>query len=216
MRSKPFSLDKMAYEAIRRGKRKQMLLWSLPVMIVIFLFSLWFILPSVLTGRSISAYKGSNYSAARNWLTPLTWSSPERFVIAFNSGTADIAKKNYIRAESELSQALALAPADKRCMAARNLVFAFESHASTTEHDEKMASKLTTQAKSIRSSNQSCFKGGASGGGSGQSSSSATSQSPSEAQQQQLEQKEQEGRDRQEQFARDEEYSPDDPSIKPW
>jgi type IV secretory pathway TrbL component len=101
-------------------------------------------------------------------------------------------------------------------MVAQNLVFTLKAHAGATRI-KKDATSLTKQAEAVVTANQKCFKGGSSGGGGGSSGNAAsTSQSPSETQQQQLEQKEQAGRERQAQFAREEQYNPNDPSIKPW
>lgn len=219
--SKPvFDPSLMDYAALRKQKRKKLLIWSAPAVALAILIMLWFVLPTVLTGRAIPQYKHGNYGSARRWITPLTWTSPEPFVAAYNSGTADAAQEKFERAEKELTRALAIAPKNKRCMTARNLVYAFNTHAAklrTIPSKETTATALAKQSANVVSTNKQCFLGAASSGGGGSSSSSASdSQSPSESQQQQLQQKEQEGKDRQAQFARDEVYNPDDPSIKPW
>ncbi len=214
-----FDTSKMDYAALRRQKRIKLLSWSAPVVVAVLLLASWFILPSLLTGRAIPQYKHGQYATARGWITPLTWTSPQPFVAAYNSGTADAAQKKYDRSEKELTRALALAPKDKRCMVAHNLVFALKAHADslTNSPSKSGVEALTKQSDNVISSNKRCFKGAASSGGGGSSSSSTSdSQSPSDSQQQQLQQKEQEGKDRQAQFARDEQYNPDDPSIKPW
>lgn len=213
----PFDLNKLDYEAIRRRNRRKLLLWSLAPVIIVFLVALWFILPMTLTHQAIGEYKHGNHSAARNWLTPLTWTSPDPFVIAFNSGTVDTKLGKYVVAESELSRALAIASKPRKCMAAQNLVASLQAHAKTLQAKPKEADAYNAKASKIIQENPACFKGSAAqGGGSSSSSSSSQSQSPTESQQQQLQQKEQEGRERQAQYARDETFNPDDPSIKRW
>lgn len=213
----PFDLNKMDYETIRQHNRRKLLLWSIAPVVIFFLAALWFILPTILTHQAIGEYKHSNYSAARNWLTPLTWASPDPFVVAFNSGTVDTRLGKYERAETELSRALAIASKPRKCMAAQNLVASLQAHAKTVSSKPKEAGAYNTKADKIIQENPICFKGSAAqGGGSSSSSSSSQSQSPTESQQQQLQQKEQEGRERQAQYARDETFNPDDPSIKRW
>lgn len=216
--SQPFDLTKLDYETRRKQKRKKLLLWSLPAVIIVFLLAFWFILPRILTHFAISAYKAENYGVARNWLTPLTWTSPEQFVIAFNSGTVDTQLGEYDRAEDELSRAVAIAPNEqKKCMAAQNLVTSLKAHAKSLKSKPKEARVYTTKADTVIKENPKCFKGSAaSGGGSSQGSSSSQNESPTKSQQQQLEQKEEKGRDRKARFARDEKFDPNDPSIKPW
>lgn len=217
MLRQPFDLSKLNFEAIRRQNRKKLLIRSIVPVVLVFIIAMWFILPRVLTHFAINEYKKGNFSKSRSWLTPLTWTSPEQFVIAFNSGTVDTKLKQYDRAEKELARAVAIAPEDKICMAAQNLVFSIKEHGSTFEKDSKEEAEYKTKANTVVEKHPDCFKGSAaSGGGSSSSSSAAQSQAPTEAQQQQLQQKEQEGRERQAQFAREEEYDPNNPNLKPW
>lgn len=219
MSSQPFDMRMMDYEAVRKQKRRKLLLRSLPAVIVVFIVALWFLLPRLLTHQAIIAYKGEQYGVSRGWLTPLTWTSPEPFVIAFNSGTVDGQLRKYERSEQELTRAVALAPTEqKRCMAAQNLVTVLKDHAKSLQAKPKEAASYTTKADTVMKNNKECFKGSAAGGGGGGGSKNDTSKSeaPSKSQQQQLEQKEQEGRERKAKYARDEEYNPDDPSTKPW
>lgn len=217
MSNQPFDLSKLDYETTRHQKRRKLLVWSVAPVIVVFIVSLWFLLPTILTRQAIIAYKGENYNTARGWLTPLTWSSPEPFVIAFNSGTVDAQKGKYDRSEAELSRAVAIAPSQqKKCMAAQNLVTTLSKHAESLKKEEpKQADSIATKATTVIKENTKCFKGAAASGG-GASQSNSQSPSPSKSQQEQLEQKEQEGRERKAKFAREEEYNPDNPSIKPW
>lgn len=212
-----FDLSKIDYKAMRRAKRHKLVLWSAPVVFLVLLVALWFVLPIPLTAQAIKEYKQGNYQAARAWLVPLTITSPEPFVIVFNTGTIDTKLKKFDRAERELTRAVAIAPKPLKCMAAQNLAASLKAHEDSSGI-EKLAF-FQTKVSKVVSENSKCFpvdKASASGGGGGSSSNTSTSPSVSDAQQQQLQQKEQEGRERQKQYARDEQYDPTKPQIKPW
>lgn len=216
MSSKPFDLGKMDYDTLRRQRRKRYLLRAGIPLVIALLAAIWFILPSTLNTKSIGAYDDGNFAKSRSWLSPLTISSPEQFVIAFNSGTVDTQLGNYERAEEELTRALAIAPDDKRCMAAQNLVTSLQAHAAAKTDDEKLLAELDSKVTTVMGNNEDCFKGSAASGGGSSASSSSDSQSPDDSQQQQLEQKEEEGRERQAKFAREETFEAENPKIKPW
>lgn len=160
MHNRPFDLNRIDYKAVLKNKRRKLLLWSIPPVAIVFLLALWFILPSILNSQAIGDYKKGDYKPARNWLTPLTWSSPEPFVAAFNSGTTDSRLGKYDLAEKELTRALALAPAGKRCMVVQNLVSTLETHAEnlTTKGKPKEASISNKRAIGYKLYNQSCFE----------------------------------------------------------
>jgi tetratricopeptide (TPR) repeat protein len=217
MHNQPFNLDRIDYKAVLKKRRKKLLIWSAPPVAIVFLLALWFVLPTLLTHQAIGAYKKAAYSSSRSWLTPLTWSSPEPFVAAFDSGTVDTRLGQYERAEKELTRALALAPKDKVCMAAQNLVASLKAHGSAIKDKAKEVKQLQAKANIVIKAHPDCFVGSASqGGGGGSGQAQSDSQAPSEAQQQQLEQKEQEGRERKAKYATEEEYDPSNPKIKPW
>ena len=216
MHNQPFNLEKIDYKTMLTRKRRTLLIWSIGPSVVVTLLALWFILPMLLTHQAIGAYKNGSYATSRSWLTPLTWSSPEPFVAAFDSGTVDTRLGKYDRAETELTRALALAPKDKICMSAQNLVASLDAHAAVTKAI-KESKVYKAKASIVTKAHPDCFKGGASqGGGGGSGDAQSESQAPSESQQQQLEQKEQEGRDRQAKYATEEEYDPSNHKIKPW
>ena len=215
MHNQPFDLSQLDYKAVRKQKRRKLLLYSAAPVAIVFLVAMWFILPRILTHKAIGDYKAGNFTGARRWLTPLTITSPEPFVIAFNSGTVDTRLGKYERAEKELTRAVAIAPKDKVCMAAQNLVLSMKTHAESLK-DEKIIKELEVKTNLVIKEHPECFQGSASSGGGGGSSSAAQSQSPSDAQQQQLEQKEQEGRERQSKYASEESYDPNNPELKPW
>ena len=224
MTKQHFSMEKINYEVVRKQARRKMLLLSIVPASIIFMIALWFLAPTLLTNKAIDIYTSDKFNRARAWLTPLTWSSPEQFVIAFNSGTVDTQLGRYDIAEKELTHALSLAPPPKRCMVAQNLVSSIEAHGESLKSQPAEVKVYASKAAVVKKANPTCFKkpppppppGGGGGGGSSSSSTAADSQTPDDAQQKQLQQKEQKGQERQEQFARDETFNADDPKIKPW
>ena len=230
MNRQPFEMGKLDYEAERRKKRKKLLLWSLPAVILAGLLALWLILPWPLTFQAIKEYDGKDYPNSRNWLTPLTWTSPEPFVAAFDSGTVDTQLRNYTRAEAELTRALELAPANKRCMVLQNLVYALQHHADDLEADGNTgeAKEYDSQANTYMDDNKQCFMvlptkeeedaggGGGGGGGGGSGSEAESNQILSATQQRQLEQKNLQGQQSDIQELDLDAANPDSPSVRPW
>lgn len=216
MRSQPFDLKKLDYETNRKELRRKLLKRSIAPACIIGLLAIWFLLPSILTPITIDKYDDKDYGSARAWFTPLVIASPERFVADFNSGTIDTKLGEFERAEQELGRALAFAPEGKICMVAQNLAVSHILHADSLVGPAQ-AKIYDNKATELIEKYPECFEGGTSGGGGGGgSSSSANANSLSKSQQQQLDQKEQKGRDRQEQYARDEEFDPSKPQLKPW
>jgi hypothetical protein len=222
---KRFDLKKMNYEATRREKRHKLLLWSLPVVIIAGLLALWFLLPTPLTYKSIKNYKHKSYSTARHWLIPLTWTSPQHFVAAFDSGTEDAQLGNYDRAEGELNKALTLAKPSQRCMVLQNIVITLTDHATSlkAQGEGVESTGYTTVATNIKTTNKKCFKltsptpkGGGGGGGGGGGSQSQNDQVLTPAQQEQLQQKDQQGQASEQQDFKQNTVSPNSPNIKPW
>jgi predicted Zn-dependent protease len=186
---------------------------------------LWCLLPELLTRQAIKNYDHKSYHVARRWLTPLTWTSPQPFVIAFNSGTVDTQIGNYNIAQTELNKALKLAPPDKRCMVLQNLVYSLDAHAANLQHNSSShaATPYSNQAASLTKSNPKCFQIAAltnhsklqkkqSGGGGG----SQSQQGLTSVQQQQLTQKNQLGQALSQQSLSQDSINPNSPAIKPW
>jgi hypothetical protein len=227
MNRRPFDMSKTDFETIRHRKRRKLLLWSIPGVVILLLIALWFLLPSPLTSHAIADYKNQNYRRARDWLTPLTWTSPQPFVIAFNSGTVDTQLGHYPLAQTELTRALTLAPANKRCMVLQNLAISITDHVAVLQQqgNYQNASSLNTQVSSIRSDNPKCFPpiqptktppsgGGGGGGGGGESESETQTLTPAEAQQ--LQQKNQQGEQSEQQEFAPNNINPNNPNVKPW
>lgn len=213
-------LSKKQQDEYRLHKRRKLLLYSIPGVVIVTLVSLWFMLPTPLTHQAIKNYNSNKYKTARNWLTPLTWTSPEQFVIAFNSGTVDTRLGNYKKAQSELERALKLAPADKRCMVIQNLSYSLTARAESLKGKNE-AAQYSAQAKKLKEQNPKCFLAVASeeeqekkndGGGGGGSQTDNTGAS----QEQKLLEKNQEGQAMEQpninQFIMD----LNSPSTRPW
>lgn len=187
--------------------------------------ALWFLLPTPLTQLAINNYKRQNYPAARAWLTPLTWTSPDPFVISFNAGTVDTQLAKYNLAQTELVKALALAPIDRRCMVLQNLVISLNDHAASLESNLSLsqdASTYTDDATTIKENNPVCFrvvakaKSSGGGGGGGGGSSSLPTQILTSAQSQQLQQKNSQGDQLEQPQYQQNSVNPNSPSLEPW
>jgi len=199
-------------------------LWSLWAIVPLFLLALWFLLPTPLTSKAITNYRHQAYKTARNWLTPLTWTSPEPFVSAFNSGTVDTQLGKYTVAQAELTRALTLAPANRRCMVEQNLVYSLDAHAAALQQTAlgQNAVVYQTEAASIKSSDTKCFppvkpkptQGGGGGGGGGAQNQNADIFTA--AQQQQLQQKNSQGNQFQQQDLNQTVVNPSGPAVDPW
>lgn len=216
----PFDMSKMKVdEAARRDMRHKLLRWSLPAAILMFIVALWFLLPTPLTHEAIGNYNRQDYKASRNWLTPLTWTSPQPFVISFNSGTVDTQLGQYDRAQKELTRALSLATPAQRCMVLQNLAISMTDHAARLQQisNYQEATGLEAQVTNIKNSNPKCFKqtpqgGGGGGGGGAQTQSQVVSQ----AQQSQLQQKNLEGQQSNEPSFQQNTLNLNSPNVKPW
>lgn len=219
MSNHPFDLTKIHDGNQLRQKRRNILLRSIAPSVLILLIGLWFILPSILTAKAIHNYNQQRYKPARNWLTLVTLSSPQRFVAMFDAGTTDTKLKQYDRAEKELTTALSIAPSAQRCKTAQNLVFSLTAHA---KDDPATADTYLNRSTAVEAAYPKCFKSSSrsqsSGGGNsaGGSSSSTNAQSLSTAQEQQLQQKNESGSQRQAHYAQFQVYNPDSPNVKPW
>ncbi len=220
----PFDLSKMQHETNRQQTRRSVLLKSAPVVLIVLLIAIWFILPTLLTGQAITRYKHQKYAAARTWLTPLTWTSPERFVIEFNSGTVDTRLGKYEVAQKELIHALEIAPPRKRCITVQNLVISVNIHANSLldTGNNELSAGYTKYANSLVVKYRKCFavsSSGASqsqGGGGGGGASVQAEQELTQAQQQSLQQKSEAGQQSQQQTFKQDVVDPNDPSVKPW
>jgi hypothetical protein len=219
-----FDLTKMQNEPVRLRNRHKLLRWSIPFVIIVALVALWFILPTPLTHEAIGDYNHKSYQPSRNWLTPLTWTSPQPFVIAFNSGTVDTQLANYTRAQIELTRALELATPAQTCMVVQNLVISLTDHATSLglQAQNEDAASYNSQAAGLKLSYSKCFHiiapkqskhGGGGGGGGGGGD---VQQILSQSQQQQLQQKNLVGQESQQQNFLQSAVNPNSPSIKPW
>lgn len=218
MADQAFELAKIDYSAQRHAERRKLLRRSIAPVLLVVVAAVWFLMPTPLTGQAIGHYKQNRFSAARSWLSPLTLTSPQPFIADFDSGTIDTKLAKFSRAEAELNKALSIAPTNKLCVTAQNLVYALQAHAGAlTKSAPQTSSQLAAKEQVVIKKYPSCFptKSGGGGGG-GSSNSSSQDNSPSKSQQSKLEQKDQAGRERQAKYANDSSLSPNNPSIKPW
>lgn len=207
----------MDYEVNRKSARKRLLKKSRIPVIMVSLMAVLLALPMTLTHIAIQQYEKNQHEDAKSWIRPLSIFSPEPFVIAYNKGTIDTKLGNYEAAESALNRAVAIAPKDKKCMAAQNLATSLDMHSKSIADSPGEATQYAAKRDEVVAAHPDCFKGAsASGGGGSSSGAAASSDSPSDAQQDQLEQKEQKGQERKEQLAQEETFDPTKPKIRPW
>jgi hypothetical protein len=216
----PFAFSQIEYDTERKKKRRKLLFWSLPAVFIVLLVALYFLLPTPLTSEAIQNYNHKNYPYSRIWLTPLTWASPQQFVIAFNSGTVDTQLGSYTLAQGELLRALQLATPAQRCMVLQNLVYSFDAHANLLfrQGQNQSATDLTSEVATIKQANPKCFlqpKGGGGGGGGGNKQNKPADLLTA-AQEVQLQQKNQAGDQMEQQDFQQNSVNPNSPNIKPW
>ena len=219
----PFDMSKMEYETARKQKRRQLLKWSLPVVLVVFLVALWFLLPTPLTAKTITNYKHGSFATARRWIAPLTWTSPQPFVADFDSGTVDTKLGKYVRAQDELTRALTLAKPAQRCMVLQNLVYSLDAHATSLTAQFQDVTAYTTEVTNLKANNPKCFPakqtllhGGGGGGGGGGSVQSPAQQIVTQAQEEQLQQKNDQGQQTLNQGFEQNTLNQNNPNVKPW
>jgi len=215
----PFQISQIQYDTNRRKKRRRLLFWSLPVVLIVLLVALYFLLPTPLTSEAIQNYNHNKIQTARNWITPLTWASPQQFVIAFNSGTIDTRLGAYALAQAELVRALQLATPAERCMVVQNLVYSLDAHANQLYHtgQNQSATDLTSEVATLKQANPKCFlsRGGGGGGGGGNKPKKPADLLTS-AQEQQLQAKNEAGDQQEKQDFQQDNLNPNSPNIKPW
>lgn len=222
----PFDLARMQHmNKMQKMKRQKLLFWWIPCAILVGLIALWFLLPFPLTHQAIANYNRQNYHGARSWLLPVTWTSPQPFIAAFDSGTIDTQLGKYALAQSELIRAYTLAPANRRCMVLQNLAYSLTAHAAylTAQGSAQDATTYKNEAASLKVTYKDCFKPnrngpgqGDQGGGGGGGAANDIQQVLTPAQQAQLQQKNQQGRQKQQQDFKQDTVNSDNPNVKPW
>jgi hypothetical protein len=112
---RPFDITKLDFEGNRKRKRKKLIVWSLPVVILIVGVCLWLLFPYVATAQA-SKLLDSDTGGASNWLNSLnTHAFYERYKLPFNKAIVATKAKQFDAADVFFKEAITLAPDTEKC-----------------------------------------------------------------------------------------------------
>lgn len=158
---RPFDLAKLDFEGIRKRKRKRLILFSLPIVIIVSLLALKLVSLSVLHRAALGNYNSTNYSGAlRSWWPLRILNNIETYKVYFNEGDAYFMQQDYTKAKQSFEQALLLAPAPQHCKIHVNLVLTAETSADVqfSAKNYEQAIILYDQAKAALEAGSKCFR----------------------------------------------------------
>ncbi|WP_420113582.1 hypothetical protein [Pseudactinotalea sp.] len=187
-------------EELRR-KRKRLLLWSLPVMVIAFLAAVKLLSAVALNMAGSSAYSNASYNTAADRFESLEFFNVvEPWKAYFNQGTAIYAGGQFFQATQKLDVALDLVPkspqgeppGEDECDVRTNYSLALEGlgDESMAARDPAMGADYYAQAQEMLSN---CGESGGSGGEEAQEAEERQQESQEQAEQEQQEQQEGEG-----------------------
>lgn len=182
-----------------RRKRRLLLLWSLPVMLIAFLAALKLLSAVALNMAGTSAYQHANHNTAAERFESLEFFNVvEPWKAYFNQGTAIYAGGEFFEAKEQLEVALDLVPkgepgappGKEECDVRTNLSLSLEGlgDEAMAAGDPAMGANYFTQAQTALSN---CGESGGNGGEEAQEAEERQEQSQSDAEQQQEEQQQQ-------------------------
>lgn len=185
-----------------RAKRKRLLLWSAPLLLIAFLAALKLLSAVVINMAGASAYDNANHNTAAERFESLElFNVVEPWKAHFNQGTAIYASGQFFQATQQLDVALDLVPkapqgeppGREECDVRTNYSLALEGlgDEALAASDPAMATDYYGQAQTMLSN---CGESGGNGGEEAQEAEERQEQSQSESQEQQ-EQQEQEGQE---------------------
>jgi hypothetical protein len=185
------------YAADLRRKRKRLLLWSAPLMLVALLAALKLLSAVAVNMAGTSAYENANHNTAADRFALLGdfFNVVEPWKAHFNEGTAIYAGGDFFGAKEELVVALDLVPRSpqgeppgkEECDVRTNLSLSYEGMGdeAMAAGDPAMGANYYDQAQTALSN---CGESGGSGGEEAQEAEERQEQSQSDAEQQQEEQ----------------------------
>ena len=190
---------KFAAKLARR--RKLMLLWSAPVVLIAFLAALKLLSAVLLNMAGTSAYEKQNYVTATDRFESLEFFNViEPWKAPFNQGTAVYATGDFFTATTHLEVALGQVPTapegeprgEEECMVRTNYSLALEGlgDEAMVASDFAMASDYYDQAQTMLAD---CGESGGNGGEQSQEAEERQQQSQEESEQQQEQQEQQQG-----------------------
>ncbi|MGB2787318.1 MAG: tetratricopeptide repeat protein [Candidatus Saccharimonadaceae bacterium] len=153
-------LSKLDFEKNRLAKRRKLLLFSLPIVVIALLFSLKFLSIAVCAGFSADSFKKGQYTASSDWLNPLLFLNVfEPYKVHHNKGNALYKLGKFEEAEAQYRRALETVPVDGECAVRVNLALSLEAQADTkaSNKDFDAAVILYDKVKAvINDSQQNC------------------------------------------------------------
>lgn len=184
-----------------RRKRKRLLLWSLPVMLIAFLAAVKLLSAVALNMAGSSAYSNASYNTAAERFESLeVFNVIEPWKAYFNQGTAIYAGGQFFQATQKLDVALDLVPkspqgeppGEDECDVRTNYSLALEGMGdeAMAAGDPAMGADYYAQAQEMLSN---CGESGGSGGEEAQEAEERQQESQEQAEQEQQEQQEGEG-----------------------
>lgn len=134
---RPLDLTKLDFEKNRLAKRKRLLLFSLPLVVIALLFSLKFLSIAICSSISAESFKKGQYAASSDWLNPLLFLNVfEPYKVHYNKGNALYKLAKFEDAENHYRHALETVPIENECAVRVNLALSIEAQA-----DVKISSK---------------------------------------------------------------------------
>lgn len=130
IQKRPLDLSKLDFDKNRLARRKKLLLFSLPLVVVALLFSLKFLSIVVCASFSADSFKKGQYAASSDWLNPLLFLNIfEPYKVHHNKGNALYKLAKFEEAEAHYRHALETVPADSECAVRVNLALSLEAQA---------------------------------------------------------------------------------------
>lgn len=127
---RPFDLAKLDFEKIRLRRRKRLLLFTSPLIIIACVVGIKWVSLSLFTTLSNDASKRGDYDSAISWLQPLTLANfIKPYIVYYNIGTAEFQKSDYDSAEKSFRRSLELRPGNDECSVRLNLSLTLEKQA---------------------------------------------------------------------------------------
>lgn len=159
---RPFDLGKLDFEKNRKQKRKKLLLYSLPGIVVVILIAIWLLTPTILTSQASTAFEKHDYVKANSKVSGLSFLNLiEPYKAYYNQGTTLSAKGNREAAIEKFETALAYTEdASAVCLITYNLVLTIEGHgdSAVVKSDATEAVSQYTRALNTLKVNKDCFK----------------------------------------------------------
>lgn len=158
---RPLDVTKLDFEGNRLRRRRRLILWSLPVVVIITLLCIWLIIPYIATAQAASSVTNGNTAAAAHWLDALqTNIFYEKYKLPFNKALVATNDKRFDDADELYKEALASAPAAQQCFIHVQSVLSNELAGDNAVSEQKYRDAITYYTKSLAETTNyaACFK----------------------------------------------------------